>query len=103
MELEINKDPIKDSNGNFVKKYLRLSAFICGLNPFHSANVRLKSISTVNYYARRFANHESAFIRVHLRLKNIRDDFCYQHLPAPICRLKPFRSANQRLNFAFSY
>jgi hypothetical protein len=42
MELENNKKlPVKNNDSSFVKKYLRLSAFICGLKPFHSANLRL--------------------------------------------------------------
>ncbi len=45
---------------------------------------------------RRLDNPSSAFICVHLRLKNTRNDFYCQHLSAPICGLNPFHSTNLR-------
>ncbi len=45
---------------------------------------------------RRLDDTLSAFICVHLRLKNIRNNFCYQYLPAPICSLNPFSCINLR-------
>ncbi len=43
---------------------------------------------------RRLENPLSAFICVHLRLKNIRNNLYYPNLPAPICGIKTLHSCN---------
>ncbi len=86
---------LKNIRNNFYCQYL--PAPICGLKPLHSGNLWLKSISTINDYVRRFVQYVSAFICVHLRLKNIRNSFCNHHLPAPICGLNSFHNASQQL------
>ncbi len=48
---------------------------------------------------RRLDNSLSAFICVHLRLKNKLNDLHHPQLSAPICVLKPSHSVNLRLNF----
>lgn len=90
--VKYKNSPLHTNKHRFL--YLRLSAFICGLNPFHSINQRLKLICNIK--RRRFVNSISAFICVHPRLKNIQDNFYYQHLSAPICDLNTFSSINLR-------
>lgn len=51
---------------------------------------------------RRFVHCVSAFIRVHLRLKNMRNDFHCQYLPAPVCGLNSSNNASQCLNSFFN-
>ncbi|VVB85844.1 Uncharacterised protein [uncultured archaeon] len=49
MELEKNKElPEKNNKTRFLKKYLHLSVFICGLNPFHSIKQQFDSVLIVN-------------------------------------------------------
>ncbi len=100
MELQVNanEDKLNKLSEKIIGAAFEVSDILGAgfLEKVYYKNVYKKSHTRAD--ERSIVDMLSAFICVHLRLKNKRNDFYYPRISAPICGLNTFLSINPRLS-----